>query len=94
MPQQVEELSIAASISVLGVVALVEKQWEVRIVLTTIIRITEKALGNPTPAEAIVLDHTMSIPGSFPSPVRRQEITIPDKWKSQFRERESRCRFL
>ena len=58
MQQQAEELSIAASISVLGVVALVEKQWEVRIVLTTIIRITEKALGNPTPAEAIVLDHT------------------------------------
>ena len=53
MPQQVEELSIAASISVLGVVALVEKQWEVRIVLTTIMRITEKALGNPTPAEAM-----------------------------------------
>ena len=58
MPQQVEELSIAASISAPGVVALVEKQWEARIVLTIIIRITEKAPGNPVPVEAIVPGHT------------------------------------
>ncbi len=61
MPQQVEELSIVASISVPGVVVLVERQWGARIVLIIIIRITEKAPGNPAPVEAIVPGHTNHI---------------------------------